>query len=191
MWPHRRQPTRLPCPWDSPGKNTGVGCHSGMKTRAQGSTPAEREMAWTNFADEDWGPQGFPRGFISQLFEKNEVDEGKAVMTSVACGTLPFHQVSVLVQAAALMMPLALETQAAFLMCWLCLTLYCGVKRLHSLWAKCLGFRVNETGVWILAYNLLDVCSWKSCLTSLRLHFLIRKVELVKGPTPQRCQAIN
>ena len=25
--PHRRQPTRLPCPWDSPGKSTGVGCH--------------------------------------------------------------------------------------------------------------------------------------------------------------------
>ena len=25
--PHRRQPIRLPCPWDSPGKNTGVGCH--------------------------------------------------------------------------------------------------------------------------------------------------------------------
>ena len=25
--PRRRQPTRLPRPWDSPGKNTGVGCH--------------------------------------------------------------------------------------------------------------------------------------------------------------------
>ena len=25
--PHRRQRTRLPHPWDSPGKNTGVGCH--------------------------------------------------------------------------------------------------------------------------------------------------------------------
>src|SRR5574337_598976 len=25
--PHRRQPTRLLCPWDSPGKNTGVDCH--------------------------------------------------------------------------------------------------------------------------------------------------------------------
>ena len=25
--PHRRQPTRLLCPWASPGKNTGVGCH--------------------------------------------------------------------------------------------------------------------------------------------------------------------
>ena len=27
VWPHRRQHTRLPCPWDFPGKNTGVGCH--------------------------------------------------------------------------------------------------------------------------------------------------------------------
>ena len=25
--PHRRQPIRLCCPWDSPGKNTGLGCH--------------------------------------------------------------------------------------------------------------------------------------------------------------------
>ena len=25
--PHRRQPTRFLCPWDSSGKNTGVGCH--------------------------------------------------------------------------------------------------------------------------------------------------------------------
>ena len=25
--PHRREPNRLPCPWDSPGKNTEVGCH--------------------------------------------------------------------------------------------------------------------------------------------------------------------
>ena len=25
--PHRRQPTRLRHPWDSPGKSTGVGCH--------------------------------------------------------------------------------------------------------------------------------------------------------------------
>ena len=30
VWPHRQQPTRLCCPWDSPGKNTGVGCHQKM-----------------------------------------------------------------------------------------------------------------------------------------------------------------
>ena len=27
VWPHRWQPTRLHRPWDSPGKNIGVGCH--------------------------------------------------------------------------------------------------------------------------------------------------------------------
>ena len=28
--PHRWQPTGLPHPWDSPGKNIGVGCHLGL-----------------------------------------------------------------------------------------------------------------------------------------------------------------
>ena len=28
LWPHGLQPTRLLCPCDSPGKNTGVGCHA-------------------------------------------------------------------------------------------------------------------------------------------------------------------
>ena len=38
MRPHRRQPTRLPRPWDSPSKNTGVGCHfllQCMKVKSQ------------------------------------------------------------------------------------------------------------------------------------------------------------
>ena len=36
--PHRRQHTRLPRPWDSPGKNTGVGCHfllQSMKVKSE------------------------------------------------------------------------------------------------------------------------------------------------------------
>ena len=28
LWPYGLEPTRLPCPWDSPGKNTGVGCYA-------------------------------------------------------------------------------------------------------------------------------------------------------------------
>src|SRR5574342_431323 len=31
--PHRRQPTRLLSPWNSPGKNTGVGCHVLLQCR--------------------------------------------------------------------------------------------------------------------------------------------------------------
>ena len=30
VWPHLQQPTRLCCHGDSPGKNTGVGCHQKM-----------------------------------------------------------------------------------------------------------------------------------------------------------------
>ena len=39
--PHGLQPTRLLCPWDSPDKNTGVGCHSHLQQifPTQGSNP--------------------------------------------------------------------------------------------------------------------------------------------------------
>ena len=40
--PHRRQPTRLPRPWDSPGKNTGVGCHCLLQCM---KVKSEREVA--------------------------------------------------------------------------------------------------------------------------------------------------
>ena len=40
--PHRRQPTRLPGPWDSPGKNTGVGCHFLLQCMR---VKSEREVA--------------------------------------------------------------------------------------------------------------------------------------------------
>ena len=33
MRPHRWQPMKLPLPWDSPGKNTGVGCHFLLQCR--------------------------------------------------------------------------------------------------------------------------------------------------------------
>ena len=40
--PHRRQPTRLPHPWDSPDKNAGVGCHfllQCMKVKSESEVP--------------------------------------------------------------------------------------------------------------------------------------------------------
>ena len=40
--PHRRQPTRLLCPWDSPSKNTGVGCHFLLQCR---KVKSESEVA--------------------------------------------------------------------------------------------------------------------------------------------------
>ena len=42
LWPHGLQPTRLLCPWDFPGKNTGVGCHALLQGifLTQGSNPS-------------------------------------------------------------------------------------------------------------------------------------------------------
>jgi len=40
--PHRWQPTRLPRPWDYPGKNTGVGCHYLLQCM---KVKSEREVA--------------------------------------------------------------------------------------------------------------------------------------------------
>ena len=50
--PHRRQPTRLRRPWDSPGKNTGLGCHfllQCMKVKKVKSLSRVRllETSWT------------------------------------------------------------------------------------------------------------------------------------------------
>ena len=39
---YRWQPTRLPRPWDSPGKNTGVGCHFLLQCM---KVKSEREVA--------------------------------------------------------------------------------------------------------------------------------------------------
>ena len=51
VWPHRRQPTTLPCPWDSPGKNTGVGCHFLFQCR---KVKSESEVAQLCFLATLW-----------------------------------------------------------------------------------------------------------------------------------------
>ena len=51
--PHRWQPTRLPRPWDSPGKNTGVGCHfflQCMKVKSE-SEVAQSCLTLSNLMD--------------------------------------------------------------------------------------------------------------------------------------------
>ena len=67
--PHRRQPTRLPHSWDSPGKNTGVGCHFLLQCR---KVKSEREVAQScpTLRDPmDCSPPGSPSmGFSRQEY---------------------------------------------------------------------------------------------------------------------------
>ena len=43
--PYRQQPTRLPRPWDSPGKNTGAGCHF-LLQRMKVKSESEVTQSW-------------------------------------------------------------------------------------------------------------------------------------------------
>ena len=61
--PHRLQPTRLPGPWDSPGKNTGVGCQfllQCMKVKRESELAESCLTLWTA-AYQAPLPMGFSR----------------------------------------------------------------------------------------------------------------------------------
>ena len=56
---HRRQPTRLPHPWDSPGKNTGVGCHFLLQCMKVKSDSDVAQSCLTLSDPMDCSPPGF------------------------------------------------------------------------------------------------------------------------------------
>ena len=56
--PHRWKPTRLPCRWDSPGKNTGVSCHfllQCMKVKSESEVTQSCPILSNPM---DWSPTG-------------------------------------------------------------------------------------------------------------------------------------
>ena len=56
--PHRRQPTRLPRPWDPPGKNTGVGCHFLLRCMKVKSESEVAQSCLTLSDSMDYSPPG-------------------------------------------------------------------------------------------------------------------------------------
>ena len=67
--PHRWQPTRLPHPWDSPGKNTGVGCHCLLQSL---KVKSESEVAQSCPTPRD------PMDCSLALIEKNSLIKNRA-----------------------------------------------------------------------------------------------------------------
>ena len=60
MRPRRWQPTRLPRPWDSPGKNTGVGCHFLLQCIKVKSESEVTQSYLTRSDPMDYRPWDFP-----------------------------------------------------------------------------------------------------------------------------------
>ena len=57
LWPHEVLPARLLCPWDSPGKHTGVGCHFLLLGifPPQGLNPRFLHWTWILYLLSHWG----------------------------------------------------------------------------------------------------------------------------------------
>ena len=79
--PHRRQPTRLPHPWDSPGKNTGVGCHFLLQCT---KVKSEREVAQSCPTLRDPMDCSLPGSSIHGIFQARVLEWG-AIAFSGAC----------------------------------------------------------------------------------------------------------
>ena len=78
--PHRRQPTRLLCPWDSPGKNTGVGCHFLLQCMKVKSESKVAQSSWTLSDPMDCSPPG---SSVHGIFQARVLEWG-AIAFSVA-----------------------------------------------------------------------------------------------------------
>ena len=71
--PHRRKPTRLPCPWDSPGKNTGVGCHFLLQCM---KVKSEREVAQSCLTLSDPMDYSLPGSSIHGILQARVLEWG-------------------------------------------------------------------------------------------------------------------
>ena len=79
--PHGRQPTRLPRPWDSPGKNTGVGCHFLLQCM---KVKSEREVTQSCPTLSDLMDCSLPGSSILGIFQAR-VLEWAAIATLFTC----------------------------------------------------------------------------------------------------------
>ena len=73
MRPHRRQPTRLPRPWDSPDKNTGVGCHFLLQCM---NVKSESEVAQSFLTLSDPMDYSLPASSVHGIFQARVLEQG-------------------------------------------------------------------------------------------------------------------
>ena len=73
LQPHRRKPTRLPRPWDSPGKNTGVGCHFLLQYM---KVKSEREVAQSCPTLSDSTDYSLPGSCVHGTFQARVLEWG-------------------------------------------------------------------------------------------------------------------
>ena len=89
--PHRRQPTRLPRPWDSPGKNTGVGCHFLLQCM---KVKRESEVAQSGLTLRDPMDCSLPGSSVHGIFQARVLEWGATAFSGVIASTAIQHIIS-------------------------------------------------------------------------------------------------
>ena len=79
--PHGRQPTRLPRPWDSPGKNTGVGCHFLLQCMKVKSQSEVAQSCPTPSDPMDYSPPG---SSVHGIFQARVLEWGAIAFSTVS-----------------------------------------------------------------------------------------------------------
>ena len=80
--PHRRQPTRLPCPRDSPGKNTGVGFHFLLQCM---KVKSESEVAQLCPTLSDPRDCSLPGSSVHGIFQARVLERGAIAFSVSTC----------------------------------------------------------------------------------------------------------
>ena len=87
LWLHGLEHPRLPCPWDSPGKNTGVGCHFLLQCMKMKS---ESEVAQSYPTLSDPMDCSLPGSSIHGIFQARVLEWGAIALGNqkTSCGSL-------------------------------------------------------------------------------------------------------
>ena len=86
MWAHRRQPTRLPHPWDSPGKNTGVGYHFLLQCT---KVKSESEVTQSSLTLSDPMDCSLPGSSIHRVFQARVLEWGAIAFSTFSLKWCP------------------------------------------------------------------------------------------------------
>src|SRR5574337_1227665 len=78
--PHRRQPTRFPRPWDSQGKNTGVGCHFLLQCM---KVKSESEVAQSCLTLRDPMDCSLPGSCVHGIFQARVLEWGAIAFSMI------------------------------------------------------------------------------------------------------------
>ena len=89
LWPHRRQPTRLCHPWNSPGNNTGVGCHFRLQCMKVKSESEVAQLCLTLHNPMDWS---LPGSSVHGIFQARVLEWGAVAFSVFFCYTHLIHQ---------------------------------------------------------------------------------------------------